>query len=207
MVPRADRPARHVGDNPGRWAGISWLTEEHFAKPFDERMREHMTVAAEALMTEFGAAYGCTHSDEISVVLPPGSGLFGRGLEKLVSVSVRAAHVTADRARRRAGSAMLCAAVLSASDGHFGAPCYRVSRLRPGAGGIRDRLGTRRIVDARPGSRGRATRPGSAYNPGLGSVVPSARSAPQENPQVSGLCTVLEPYRTSGRGPDVPPRR
>jgi tRNA(His) 5'-end guanylyltransferase len=46
-----------------------------------------MTVAAEALMTEFGAAYGCTHSDEISVVLPPGSGLFGRGLEKLVSVS------------------------------------------------------------------------------------------------------------------------
>jgi tRNA(His) guanylyltransferase len=25
-------------------------------------MREHMTVAAEALMTEFGAAYGCTHA-------------------------------------------------------------------------------------------------------------------------------------------------
>jgi hypothetical protein len=72
---------------PGMWViiradgrGFSRLTEEHFAKPFDERMREHMTVAAEALMTEFGAAYGCTHSDEISVVLPPGTGLFGRGL-------------------------------------------------------------------------------------------------------------------------------
>src|SRR5215469_14925153 len=57
---------------PGMWViiradgrGFSRLTEEHFAKPFDERMREHMTVAAEALMTEFGAAYGCTHSDEI----------------------------------------------------------------------------------------------------------------------------------------------
>jgi len=30
---------------------------------------------------------GCTHSDEISVALPPDSQLFGRGLEKLVSVS------------------------------------------------------------------------------------------------------------------------
>jgi tRNA(His) guanylyltransferase len=79
---------------PGLWTvirvdgrGFSRLTEEHFAKPYDERMREHMTAAATALMTEFGAVYGCTHSDEISVVLPPSSGLFGRGLEKLVSVS------------------------------------------------------------------------------------------------------------------------
>lgn len=67
--------------------GFSQLTEAHFAKPFDDRMRAHMTAAATALMTEFGAVYGCTHSDEISVALPPESQLFGRGLEKLVSVS------------------------------------------------------------------------------------------------------------------------
>jgi tRNA(His) guanylyltransferase len=79
---------------PGMWAvirvdgrGFSRLTEEHFAKPFDEVMRQHMTAAATALVTEFGAVYSCTHSDEISVVLPPDFGLFGRGLEKLVSVS------------------------------------------------------------------------------------------------------------------------
>jgi tRNA(His) guanylyltransferase len=79
---------------PGMWAvirvdgrGFSRLTEKHFTKPFDERMREYMTAAAVALMTEFAAVYGCTHSDEISVALPPDCGLFGRVLEKLVSVS------------------------------------------------------------------------------------------------------------------------
>ena len=79
---------------PGAWTviradgrGFSSLTEAHFAKPYDERMRQHMTAAASALMTEFGGVYGCTHSDEISVALPPRSQLFGRGLEKLVSVS------------------------------------------------------------------------------------------------------------------------
>lgn len=79
---------------PGMWAvirvdgrGFSRLTEEYFAKPFDERMRQHMTAAAAALMSEFAAVYGCTHSDEISIALPPDCGLFGRVLEKLVSVS------------------------------------------------------------------------------------------------------------------------
>ena len=79
---------------PGAWAviradgrGFSPFTEAHFTKPYDERMRRHMTAAATALMTEFGGVYGCTHSDEISVALPPQSQLFGRGLEKLVSVS------------------------------------------------------------------------------------------------------------------------
>lgn len=79
---------------PGMWVvlradgrGFSRLTEKHFAKPFDERMRDNMTAAATAWMTEFAAQYGCTHSDEISIVLAPDAGLFGRGLEKLVSVS------------------------------------------------------------------------------------------------------------------------
>jgi tRNA(His) 5'-end guanylyltransferase len=63
---------------PGAWAviradgrGFSPLTEAHFTKPYDERMRRHMTAAATALMTGFGGIYGCTHSDEISVALPP----------------------------------------------------------------------------------------------------------------------------------------
>jgi tRNA(His) 5'-end guanylyltransferase len=79
---------------PGMWLvirvdgrGFSRLTEEHFAKPYDEAMRQHMTAAAASLVTDFGAVFGCTHSDEISVVLPPDSDLFRRGLEKLVSVS------------------------------------------------------------------------------------------------------------------------
>ena len=79
---------------PGVWAvirtdgrGFSPFTEAHFTKPYDERMRRHMTAAATALMTGFGGVYGCTHSDEVSVALPPQSQLFGRGLEKLVSVS------------------------------------------------------------------------------------------------------------------------
>jgi tRNA(His) 5'-end guanylyltransferase len=66
--------------------GFSRLTEEHFSKPFDERVRGYMT-ASTALMTEFDALYGCTHSDEISIVLPPDAAMFGCGLEKLVSVS------------------------------------------------------------------------------------------------------------------------
>jgi tRNA(His) 5'-end guanylyltransferase len=79
---------------PGAWAviradgrGFSQLTQARFAKPYDERVREYMTAAATGLMTEFGAVYGCTHSDEISVALPPDCQIFGRGLEKLVSVS------------------------------------------------------------------------------------------------------------------------
>jgi tRNA(His) guanylyltransferase len=79
---------------PGLWTvlrvdgrGFSRLTERHYAKPFDDRMHQHMTAAAEALILELGAVYGCTHSDEISVLLPPSSDLFGRGQEKLVSVS------------------------------------------------------------------------------------------------------------------------
>jgi tRNA(His) guanylyltransferase len=78
----------------GMWAvirvdgrGFSRLTEGNFSKPFDERVRQHMTAAGTALMTEFGAVFGATHSDEISVALPPESGLFGRVHEKLVSVS------------------------------------------------------------------------------------------------------------------------
>jgi len=78
----------------GMWAivrvdgrGFSRMTEERFDKPFDERLHTHMITAARELVADLGAVYGCTHSDEISVLLAPSSDLFGRSAEKLVSVA------------------------------------------------------------------------------------------------------------------------
>jgi tRNA(His) guanylyltransferase len=67
--------------------GFSKLTEARFTKPYDELFRDHMLVAATSLATDFGAAYCYTQSDEISVVLAPAFDGFGRGVDKLVSVS------------------------------------------------------------------------------------------------------------------------
>jgi tRNA(His) 5'-end guanylyltransferase len=86
---------------PGAWTVIrvdgrsfSRLTEQHFDKPFDDRVADLMTVTAQALLTELGARYAYTQSDEISVLLAPGHDLFGRGVEKLVSVSAGLASAT-----------------------------------------------------------------------------------------------------------------
>ncbi|PZG54259.1 tRNA 5'-guanylyltransferase [Spongiactinospora gelatinilytica] len=83
---------------PGAWAiirvdgrGFSRYTEGNFDKPFDARFSELMTTAARSLLEEFTGRYAYTESDEISVVLPPGFGLFGRELEKLVSISAAVA--------------------------------------------------------------------------------------------------------------------
>jgi tRNA(His) guanylyltransferase len=79
---------------PGAWAVIrvdgrsfSRFTERRFDKPFDPEFSRLMTHTAEALVTEFDARYGYTESDEISILLDPSFDLFGRGLEKLVSIS------------------------------------------------------------------------------------------------------------------------
>jgi tRNA(His) 5'-end guanylyltransferase len=79
---------------PGAWTvvrvdgrGFSRLTEERFAKPFDEAMNAHMVAAARALLDDLQGAFACTHSDEISVALPPSFTGFGRGVEKLVSLT------------------------------------------------------------------------------------------------------------------------
>jgi tRNA(His) 5'-end guanylyltransferase len=79
---------------PGAWTvlrldgrGFSRFTEEHFAKPFDPRFADHMIATAQILLAEFGACYAYTESDEISLLLDPGFDLFGRGVEKLVSIS------------------------------------------------------------------------------------------------------------------------
>src|SRR5262245_5550780 len=79
---------------PGAWTvlrvdgrSFSRFTEHRFDKPFDLRFSQLMTEAARTLLTEFGARYAYTESDEISVLLDPSSDIFGRGVEKLVSVS------------------------------------------------------------------------------------------------------------------------
>ncbi|QFG22393.1 tRNA(His) guanylyltransferase Thg1 family protein [Actinomadura sp. WMMB 499] len=80
--------------HPGAWAivrvdgrSFSKYTETRFDKPFDPRFSALMAGAAEALLTELGGRYAYTESDEISVVLDPANELFGREVEKLVSLS------------------------------------------------------------------------------------------------------------------------
>jgi tRNA(His) guanylyltransferase len=79
---------------PGAWTilrvdgrSFSRFTEDRFDKPFDLRFSQLLTDAAKALLVEFGGCYAYTESDEISVLLDPGSEIFGRGVEKLVSLS------------------------------------------------------------------------------------------------------------------------
>jgi tRNA(His) guanylyltransferase len=86
---------------PGTWAvlrldgrGFSRLTEARFDKPFDLRFHELMCEAARALVIDLGALYAFTESDEISVLMPRGSTLFDREVEKLVSVSASIASST-----------------------------------------------------------------------------------------------------------------
>ncbi|WP_244162384.1 tRNA(His) guanylyltransferase Thg1 family protein [Amycolatopsis regifaucium] len=79
---------------PGSWTvlrvdgrGFSKFTEARFEKPFDPRFGAVMIETAQALMAEFAAPYVYTESDEISILLDPVADLFGRGVEKLVSIS------------------------------------------------------------------------------------------------------------------------
>ena len=53
-----------------------------------------MVDTARALMGEFNARYAYTESDEISLLLDPGVDHFGRGVEKLVSISAGFASAT-----------------------------------------------------------------------------------------------------------------
>ncbi|MCP9952507.1 tRNA(His) guanylyltransferase Thg1 family protein [Actinomadura madurae] len=79
---------------PGSWAivrvdgrSFSRFTEARFDKPFDPRFSALMEETTTALLTELGGRYAYTESDEISVVLDPAFDLFGREVEKLVSLS------------------------------------------------------------------------------------------------------------------------
>lgn len=95
---------------PGAWAivrvdgrSFSRLTEEHYDKPFDERFAAIMQETAERLLTELGAVYAYTESDEISVLLDPAWSLFGRSVEKLVSISAGVASAAFTLKAGRAG--------------------------------------------------------------------------------------------------------
>jgi len=58
-----------------------------FEKPFDPRVRDLMCGTARALLTDFNGLYAYTMSDEVSLLLPREWDLFGRGVEKIVSIS------------------------------------------------------------------------------------------------------------------------
>jgi tRNA(His) guanylyltransferase len=79
---------------PGTWTvirvdgrGFSKFTADRFQKPYDARFRDLMIVAAQALIEDLDGVYASTHSDEISVLFRPAWELFGRRMEKIVSVS------------------------------------------------------------------------------------------------------------------------
>jgi tRNA(His) 5'-end guanylyltransferase len=86
---------------PGTWPvlrldgrSFSRLTEARFEKPFDLRFHELMCGTTEALVTELGAVYGYTESDEISLLLPNTADVFDRSVEKLVSIAASIAGGT-----------------------------------------------------------------------------------------------------------------
>lgn len=62
--------------------------------PFDEKFHACMVATASALLTQLGGLYAFTESDEISVLLPRNTDLFGREVEKIVSVSAGIASST-----------------------------------------------------------------------------------------------------------------
>ncbi|GAA1900402.1 tRNA(His) guanylyltransferase Thg1 family protein [Actinomadura bangladeshensis] len=79
---------------PGAWTVVrvdgrsfSRFTETRFDKPFDPHFSALMADTAKALLSDLGGRYAYTESDEISVVLDPSFDLFGREVEKLVSMS------------------------------------------------------------------------------------------------------------------------
>lgn len=79
---------------PGMWVvlrvdgrSFSRFTAERFAKPFDPAFSGLMVDAAKTLLADLGARYAYTESDEISVLLPQATDVFGRSVEKLVSIS------------------------------------------------------------------------------------------------------------------------
>jgi len=65
-----------------------------YKKPFDLNFRDRMVGTAKALMEEYSGLYAHTHSDEISILLPPEWTMFDNELEKLVSST--AASATAE---------------------------------------------------------------------------------------------------------------
>jgi tRNA(His) guanylyltransferase len=69
--------------------GFTQLVREvhPFEAPFDQRFRDMMVATTRHLMTcGFNIVYGCTHSDEISLLFHSQEDSFGRTLRKLISI-------------------------------------------------------------------------------------------------------------------------
>jgi tRNA(His) 5'-end guanylyltransferase len=81
--------------------GFTALTNTHFRKPFDDRFGELMATTAAAMAQEFAGLYVYTQSDEISLLLGLSDGSFGRGVEKLVSLSAATASAAFTEAAAR----------------------------------------------------------------------------------------------------------
>jgi tRNA(His) guanylyltransferase len=77
------------------------LCDEHFERPFDVRFHDIMVKVAQALLLQLQGLFAFTESDEISVLLPAHTDLFGRGVEKLVSIS---AGIASSRFTRELGT-------------------------------------------------------------------------------------------------------
>lgn len=74
---------------------FSTFTTE-FEKPYDHKFHDAMVSATKALMEDFKGIYACTHSDEISILLPKPASQFNGKIEKLVSVaaSIASSEIT-----------------------------------------------------------------------------------------------------------------
>jgi hypothetical protein len=64
---------------PGAWTIVrvdgrtfSRFTAQRFEKPYDANFRDLMVFTSKALLEDLQGIYACTHSDEISVLFPPG---------------------------------------------------------------------------------------------------------------------------------------
>jgi tRNA(His) 5'-end guanylyltransferase len=86
---------------PGLWLivrldgrAFGRFTATRFEKPFDPRVRNLMCGTARALLIDFNGLYAYTMSDEISLLLPRDRDLFGRVVEKIVSISAGFASAT-----------------------------------------------------------------------------------------------------------------
>ncbi len=72
--------------------GFSKLTKAHFEKPFDERFHNHMVETMRYIMEkEPDITLAYNQSDEISVLIMPGSATFNRKARKLLSLLPAAA--------------------------------------------------------------------------------------------------------------------
>lgn len=107
-------PSRHCIRVPGGWPfGLNGYTEvpegfypiirvdghcfstftRQFNKPYDMRIIDAMLAATIKLVDDFHALLGYTQSDEITIVLPPDTEIFGRKCQKLATLAASTAAV------------------------------------------------------------------------------------------------------------------